>query len=298
MAQTHQSYSLVGETHRARVGDKLYVKASGTSLATMMPDGFVAMDRLQLDALANATLDSDPDTREAQFQAAISAARCEPQKGQRPSVEVLLHHLLPGTYVVHSHATIVNTLTCSLDGRQLAKDIFGDSVLWLPYVDPGFTLAQSLKTALAEHAKSQSQPVKVVLMANHGLIIAGDAAAEIRETTDNVLSRIADRLGSDWATTSFGVPKFTGDASRAVRRIAPVLRGLMASSNTGILKTVVFDDSAVAQSLVGTHSGKVAATAGPLTPDQIVYCGSYPLWFTPNAEEDDETLVVRLRIAH
>jgi rhamnose utilization protein RhaD (predicted bifunctional aldolase and dehydrogenase)/NAD(P)-dependent dehydrogenase (short-subunit alcohol dehydrogenase family) len=285
-----------GGNTSCKVGDKLYVKASGTSLATMMPDGFVVMDRPQLDALARATLDSDPDTREAQFQAAISAARCEPQKSQRPSVEVLLHHLLPGTYVVHSHATIVNTLTCSLHGQQLASEIFGDSALWLPYVDPGFTLAQSLKQALDTYAKSHSAPVAVVLMANHGLIVAGDSPEAIRETTADVLRRITDRLGTDWSTTPFGDLSFQNEPAHDIRRIAPLLRGLLAGDSS-ILKTVTFDHSTVAQALVGTATGKAAALAGPLTPDQIVYCGSYPLWFASQANEDGPTLLKRLKTA-
>jgi rhamnose utilization protein RhaD (predicted bifunctional aldolase and dehydrogenase) len=146
-----------GGNTSCKVGDRLYVKASGTSLATMTPDGFVAMNREKLESLANGTLDSDPDKREAQFQAAVAAARCEPQKSQRPSVEVLLHHLLRGTYVVHSHATIANALTCCTRGQRLAEEIFGNSILWLAYVDPGFTLAQALKQALADYGKRHSQ---------------------------------------------------------------------------------------------------------------------------------------------
>jgi rhamnose utilization protein RhaD (predicted bifunctional aldolase and dehydrogenase)/NAD(P)-dependent dehydrogenase (short-subunit alcohol dehydrogenase family) len=285
-----------GGNTSCKVNDKLYVKASGTSLATMTPDGFVAMDRPQLAALARATLDSDPDTREAQFQAAISAARCEPQKGQRPSVEVLLHHLLPGTYVVHSHATVVNTLTCSLHGRQLANEIFGDSILWLPYVDPGFTLAQSLKQALDAYTQSHDTPVTVVLMANHGLIVAGDSPEAIRATTDDVLRRIAEKLETDWATTSFGERTLEDEPNPTIRRTAPWLRGLLAVDSS-TLKTVTFDDSPVVQALVGTPTGKAAALAGPLTPDQIVYCGSYPMWFAPQANEDDSTVLARLKSA-
>jgi NAD(P)-dependent dehydrogenase (short-subunit alcohol dehydrogenase family)/rhamnose utilization protein RhaD (predicted bifunctional aldolase and dehydrogenase) len=264
----------------------------------MTPDGFVVMDRPRLDTLAAATLDRDPDTREAQFKAAISQARCEPQKGQRPSVEVLLHHLLPGTFVVHSHATIANALTCHTGGQPLAEEIFGSSILWLPYVDPGFTLAQTLQQALAEHRKCNGRAdVRAVLMANHGLIVAGNSPAEIRATTDDILRKIADRLGNDWQTSSFGNSRLTSDPNEEIRRIAPLLRGLLADFSSDMLKIVTFDDSPIAQAIVGTPSGKAAALAGPMTPDQIVYCGSYPLWFMPRVEEDDASLIARWRDA-
>jgi rhamnose utilization protein RhaD (predicted bifunctional aldolase and dehydrogenase)/NAD(P)-dependent dehydrogenase (short-subunit alcohol dehydrogenase family) len=285
-----------GGNTSCKVGDRLYVKASGTSLATLTPDGFVVMNRPQLDALVTATLDSDPAAREAQFQAAIAAARCEPQRGQRPSVEVLLHHLLSGTYVVHSHATIVNTLTCSVNGRQLAEEIFGNSILWLPYVDPGVTLAQSLRLALAEYTKSHDEPVKAVLMANHGLIVAGDSPEAIREATNRIIEKIAERLSGDGTSAAFGDPTLVAEPNRSIRRIAPLLRGLLAHDSK-TLKTVTIDDSAVAQALVGTATGKKAALAGPLTPDQIVYCGSYPLWFALQADEDDSILIARLKAA-
>jgi rhamnose utilization protein RhaD (predicted bifunctional aldolase and dehydrogenase)/NAD(P)-dependent dehydrogenase (short-subunit alcohol dehydrogenase family) len=287
-----------GGNTSCKVGNRLYVKASGTSLATMTPDGFVVMDRDQLSELANATLDADPDRREAQFKDRIAAARCQPERGQRPSVEVLLHHLLPSTYVVHSHATVANTLTCRTDGRQLAEEIFGNSIVWLPYVDPGFILSQSLKQTLADHeSRHGKSAAKAILMANHGLIVAGDDPAAIRATTNELLEKIAARLGDDWAHTSFGQPALVTPADERVRQIAPVLRGLLADADSTVLKTVTFDDSLVAQGLVGTAAGKQAATAGPLTPDQIVYCGSYPLWFETQDSEDEAALVARLRTA-
>ena len=211
---------------------------------------------------------------------------------------MLLHHLLPGTYVVHSHATIVNTLTCHAQGQPLAAEIFGDDILWLPYVDPGFILAQSLKSALADYASRTGRTMpKAILMANHGLIVAGNSADEIRANTDEGLHKIAARLGDDWQTMSFGQAEIVSDVDEQVRRIGPALRGLLAASEAGPLKVVTFDESEVAHAIVGTELGKAAAVAGPLTPDQIVYCGSYPLWFEPQDGEDEAALVGRLRSA-
>jgi rhamnose utilization protein RhaD (predicted bifunctional aldolase and dehydrogenase) len=105
--------------------DFLYVKGSGTALATMTRDGFVKMDRKQLSELANATLDEDPQVREAEFKDWVTAAQCEPEKGQRPSVEALLHHLVSARYVVHSHATIANTLTCHTGGKRWPRRSWG-----------------------------------------------------------------------------------------------------------------------------------------------------------------------------
>lgn len=287
-----------GGNTSCKIGNRLLVKASGTALATITPDGFVEMDRDKLEVLAQATLADDPDTREAQFKAAIHDARCGAAGDRRPSVEVLLHHLVPGTYVVHSHATMVNALTCHAHGRELATEIFGDDVVWLPYVDPGFTLAQSMKQALAEHAsRTGGTRIKAILMANHGLIVAGDDPLAIRSSTDELIEKIAARLGDGWRTESFGTPSCLSDPRQLVRRIGPALRGLLADNAAGPLKTVTFDDSGIVRGMVATEAGKATACAGPLTPDQIVYCNSFPLWFEPQEGEEEDALVARLRSA-
>ena len=287
-----------GGNTSCKIDDRLYVKGSGTSLATIARDGFVKMDRNKLSDLAGATLDEDPDTREAQYKESISGARCEPEKGQRPSVEVLLHHLVPGKYVVHSHATIANTLTCHSGGEALAQEIFGHDIVWMPYVDPGFTLAQTLKQALEEYrARTGRESAKAILMANHGLLVAGDDPETIRANTDEILAKIAERLGDDWQTESIGKVTRAGDANSIVRKTGPALRALLAEDPTGPLKVVTFDDSDIALGLIGTEDGRAIACAGPMTPDQIVYCNSYPMWFEAPDDEDEDALIARLRDA-
>jgi rhamnose utilization protein RhaD (predicted bifunctional aldolase and dehydrogenase)/NAD(P)-dependent dehydrogenase (short-subunit alcohol dehydrogenase family) len=287
-----------GGNTSCKMGDFLYVKGSGTALATMTRDGFVKMDRKKLSELANAKLDEDPQTREAQCRESISSARSEPQKGQRPSVEVLLHHLVPARYIVHSHATIANTLTCHTGGQTLAAQIFGDDIVWVPYVDPGFILAQTLKQALEGYrARTGRELPRAILMANHGLIVAGDDPSAIRANTDEILQKIAARLGDDWQTKSIGRVTRVSDTNRFVRRIGPALRALLAEDPAGPLKVVAFDDSDVALGLIGAEAGKAMACAGPMTPDQIVYCNSFPLWFTLEDGEDDDALIARLRDA-
>lgn len=287
-----------GGNTSCKVDGHLYVKASGTSLATITPEGFAKMDSAKLDQLVETELDSEREAREAQYKAAILEARTEPERGQRPSVEVLLHNIIPSTYVVHSHATLVNTLTCHQDGQKLAEEIFGEEIIWLPYVDPGYILAKELKRCLQEYqTKTGSTDFKAILMANHGLIIAGNDPETIRANTEDVLSRIEARLGNDWQTESFGTPQLQDDPEKLLLQIAPALRGLLAEEGSSTLKIVAFDDSEVTLGLVGTEAGKKAATTGPMSPDQIVYCNSFPLWFEPQAGEESEALVARLREA-
>ena len=185
----------------------LTIKASGTALADSTAEGFVEMDRAALTGLLDRDLGADVTAREDRFKQAIMEARLHPERGQRPSVECTLHNLIPGRFVVHTHATVANMLTCCAGGEALARELFGDTILWVPYVDPGYTLARSLKEKLAAwQTKTGRRAPDAVLMASHGLIVCGDTPDEVRERTGRVLGKIEERLAKTSAEEVFGLP--------------------------------------------------------------------------------------------
>ena len=100
-----------------KTAEVLYVKGSGTSLGTITPEGFVAMDRAQLQAILETPVPADAEVREERFKAAVLAARLYPERGQRPSVESVIHHLMPARLVVHTHATWINMFTCAVGAK-------------------------------------------------------------------------------------------------------------------------------------------------------------------------------------
>lgn len=276
-----------GGNTSVKVGDRLFVKGSGHPLATIEADGFVELDRTQLQSLLKQKLSSDRMQREEEFKTAIMASRLAPQRGQRPSVEALLHHIMPRQFVVHTHNTLVNMLTCGVKGQQLARELLGDQIIWIPEVDPGFVLSQMLEQSLAQYKSATGRDCpRAILMQNHGLVIAGDTPEQIRKDTDWLIETLNAHLAKTSATDPFGVVKRIEDAKRVrelVTTIGPALRGLLASGDA--LPIVAFDDSADVMNLVAGAEGQTAAMTGPLTPDQIVYCKSFPLWFDAPADD-------------
>jgi rhamnose utilization protein RhaD (predicted bifunctional aldolase and dehydrogenase)/NAD(P)-dependent dehydrogenase (short-subunit alcohol dehydrogenase family) len=285
-----------GGNTSVKCGDKLYVKASGSQLATITGEGFVVLDRPKLQALANTQLPADPQAREEQFKHAILDARLEPAKGQRPSVESLLHHLLPTKFVVHSHATIVNTLTSTVNGEKIAKELFGADVMWVPFVDPGYVLGRKLMELLATYkaATGRSAP-KIILMANHGLIVVGDTPEEVRATTEQMMEKLHGRLGDQWQVGSYGEIGQVSDPKSLINIIGPALRALLAEGAGPALKVVTFDDSPQVMAFVGTDAARTLPFKGPLNPDQIVYCNSYPLYVALPAENTTRAIIETLR---
>ncbi|HET6413382.1 MAG TPA: SDR family NAD(P)-dependent oxidoreductase [Anaeromyxobacter sp.] len=285
-----------GGNTSVKVRDVLFVKASGSALSTIDREGFVALDRRDLEALAKADLPAERDAREIAYKRALYASRLEPERNQRPSVEALLHHLMPGQYVVHTHATLANEVTCCTRGEEIASELFGGEVLWVPFVDPGFLLAQTLAKRLAAHEQAHGRRPRAVLLENHGLIVGGDDPQALRQTTEWLLETVARRIAAaPRAPFREGAPPRRADGKGQILKIAPTLRGLLAEGPR--LPALALEDGDEALSFAASDAARAATALGPLSPDQIVYCNSFPLWFEALEAEDEEALLGRLRAA-
>ena len=95
-----------------------------------------------------------------------------------PSIETILHGILPARYVDHTHADAVLSVTNAPDGEKRVREIYADRVVIVPYVMPGFDLA----AVCAREFPKQSTPntVGMVLM-NHGIFSFGDDAKQAYE---------------------------------------------------------------------------------------------------------------------
>ena len=282
-----------------KTAERLLIKASGHSLATITAEGFVEMDRRALHDVLDEDFGEDVDAREEKFKAAILGARVEPEKGQRPSVECTLHNLVPGRYVAHTHPTLVNMVTCCQGGEQIARELFGEDVLWVPFVDPGYTLARTLRDALRGYTATTGRDAPAaIFMANHGLIVSGETPDEIHNRTDAIVEQLRTRVGGAMEGERFvSVTQLDAEpAGRLIERIGPALRGLLSPGGQK-LRVVTFDDSDLVMSLAGSAEGRDIVGAGPLSPDQIVYCKSMPLWLDISADDAPRDLVAALRQA-
>lgn len=251
-----------------KTDDVLQVKASGFALSTISAEGFVRMDRGALDALLASDLPESPEAREEAFKNAIMAARLSPELGQRPSVECAIHHLLPSRFVVHTHSTLVNMVACSVGGEETAKKLFGENVLWIPYVDPGVTLARQILKQVKEYTRAtgRSYPPALVL-ANHGLIVCGETPEEIHATTNGLIESVTKAIRSAAAKQE--------QKESDLRTAIPLLRGALAEAHRPPMLHLLEDEEVAA--FLALSDWRTLAERGPMTPDQIVYCGSYPL---------------------
>ena len=119
-----------------KTADTLYIKGSGTSLATIKGEEFVKMDRKALAAIWEKTYSADEKEREAEALADLMAAKMPGEESKRPSVETLLHDLFPQQFILHVHPSSVNAITCSAQGKAAALELVPGAV-WVDECNPG-----------------------------------------------------------------------------------------------------------------------------------------------------------------
>lgn len=275
-----------GGNASAKAGGVLYIKPSGIPLAELTRDALVPLDMTALLTLLGAGDGVDEPGTDPVMRAAREA-RLGTAGGRRPSVEFLFHALMPERFVLHTHPIVLNAVTCNRDGAALAARLFGDRTLWIPYTTPGLPLARAIGGARAANESETGRAAPpVTLIQNHGIIVAGDTAKDIRERTSWVtdLVQTAFSRGPAPAAASYGVGP---DRARSlVDAIAPALRVLLAAGEGP--RIVTFDDTPLAVGYPATPTGRAFVLGGPLTPDQIVYAGSWPMLLDlpPHAERD------------
>ncbi len=254
---------------------RLYIKASGVSLATIGEDGFCILDRAKLAQLSGMTLSTDPVIREDQVKNELLASRLNPESGLRPSVETSLHDLFEYAFVVHTHPTLVNGLMCSMEAEKQTFRLFGDKALYIPYTDPGFVLFTAIREKMLEYRSIHGSDPKMVFIQNHGIFIAADSVDEINRIYASVELTLIQNIKL--------VPeKSRMDVSALMSEVAPALRIHFSKDKLKTART--FLNSCIKPFIAdATAFGRISQ---PFTPDQMVYCLSEYLFIEDSATPD------------
>jgi rhamnose utilization protein RhaD (predicted bifunctional aldolase and dehydrogenase)/NAD(P)-dependent dehydrogenase (short-subunit alcohol dehydrogenase family) len=160
--------------------EALYVKGSGWDLETITEEGFTPVRLEPLRKLVKLETLSDP-----QMMAELAAQVIRPG-APAPSVETILHAVLPHKYVDHTHADAVLAITNTAAGEKHIREIYGRDVIVVPYVMPGFDLAKACADRF--RADAHSGTLGMILM-NHGVFSFGATAKESYERMIALVAR-------------------------------------------------------------------------------------------------------------
>jgi len=243
----------------------LYVKGSGWDLEFIEAAGFSPVRMEHLLRLAKLPQLSDPQM--------VNELRTHMTRASAPtpSVEAILHAILPHKYVDHTHADAVITVTNTAKGRERIREIYGDSVVVIPYVMPGFDLARLCAEEFAKQAGKNT--IGMVLM-NHGIFSFGETARQSYERMIELVTRAEDYLAKH---ESWQLPAATEKPCPGPlrREMAELRRTLSATAGFPVL-VAAHEDAA---SLAFARRTDIATISqqGPATPDHVIRTKRLPM---------------------
>lgn len=258
-----------GTDFRGREIDIMWVKGSGSDLATMKAHQFTG---LRLDDVM--PLLAREEMSDEEMVAYLSHCMID-SKHPRPSIETLLHAFLPFPHVDHTHPDAIISICCADNGREVAREIFGDRFVWVPYVRPGFTLSKMIAEGVAQNPQAE-----LVLMEKHGLVTWGETAeqcyaktiAVIQEAERFIEARVQkDQVFGGQVCESLPEP----ERKEVLAQLMPLIRGAVSGQKRMIL---TFDDAQDVLAFVNSKEGKTLSQIGAACPDHLVHTKMVPLY--------------------
>ena len=268
--------------HLGRETRVLWVKGSGTDLATIMPAGFAALRLDDILPLVDRERMDDAEMVDYLLRCAL-----EPDQ-PRPSIETLLHAFVGAAHVDHTHPDAVIALTSSPEGRRLAGEAFGNEAVWLDYQRPGFSMSKRIAELL-----SAAPDARAVLLEKHGLVTWGETGAESYAATLEFVTRAAEAIRHAGGSR-FGLggpaarPLDDQDAEDLLAAALPTLRGALLADSRGVVLRVDRSPEAVAFATAG-RAPEVSQVGAPC-PDHLIHTKHKPLaaGFDPSRDGPDE----------
>jgi rhamnulose-1-phosphate aldolase/alcohol dehydrogenase len=262
--------------HAGRETRALWVKGSGTDLASITSAGFPGLRLDELLPLREREAMDDTAMVEYLLRSAIRPDQ------PRPSIETLLHAFVAAPHVDHTHPDAVIALTSTPRGRELAAETFGDEVVWLPYQRPGFDMSRRIAQLL------DGQPAaRAVLLEKHGLVTWGETGEESYRSTIEFVTRASqaiERAGRGrFGLGGPGRPELEeGAADALLARSLPALRGALVADADGVILEV--DRSPEAVAFASALRAPEVSQIGAPCPDHLINTKHKPLVAEADAE--------------
>lgn len=263
---------------RGREVEVMFVKGSGSDLATMKAGNFTGLRLEDIRPLFEREEMSDEE-----MVAYLSHCMID-SKHPRASIETLLHAFLPFPHVDHTHPDAIISICCADNGKEIAKEIFGDRFVWVPYVRPGFTLSKMIAEGVIANPHAE-----LVLMEKHGLVTWGDTSEACYAQTIHIINKAEAYIEAKIKKEKlFGgakhVPLPAGVRRTIAAQVMPAIRGAVSDANKMIL---TFDDEEDVLEFVGGADSSVLSQVGAACPDHLVHTKVTPLLIDWTPDEGD-----------
>jgi rhamnose utilization protein RhaD (predicted bifunctional aldolase and dehydrogenase) len=252
--------------------DILYVKGSGWDLVSIKAEGFAPVKLSTLLDMAKLKELSDTDMVSGQKAAMID------KTAPNPSVEAILHALIPYKFVDHTHADAVVTISNSKTGLENIKKVFPNFLI-VPYVMPGFILARTIYEMTQD---LDWDSIDGIILHNHGIFTFDNDAKRSYDKMIEAVSKAEEFLDKNAGVV---IPSLTGNLDPRVKPEDDKIRHsqLDWESLIQILKQKIgaefinINTTELAKTYASQDSLKIKVTRGVLTPEHIIRTKRHPI---------------------
>lgn len=258
----------------------MWIKGSGGDIGTLTREGIAGLYVDRLRNLKNVYQGlHDEDRMVGLFNHCIYDL-----DSRAPSIDTPLHGLLPFKHIDHLHPDALIAIAAAEDSEQITKEIWGDSMGWVPWQRPGFDLALQLEKCLEENPG-----IRGIVLGSHGLFTWGDTSYECYINSLDVIETasefIAEKIEENGSV--FGGKKVESlseeERKNKAAALIPVLRGLASSEKRMIGH---FTDSDTVLEFINSNDLDRLAPMGTSCPDHFLRTKIQPLVLNLETSED------------
>ena len=242
------------------VQELLYVKGSGWDLATIEAEGFAPVKLDILKRMAELDNLSDIDMVKAQRSAMTNPS------APNPSVEAILHAIIPFKFVDHTHADAVVAITNTPSGKERIQKIYGNNIVIVPYVMPGFILAKTIYEMTKDLDWSKCEGM---ILLNHGVFTFNDNPKKSYEKMIKIVTQAEDYLASERNQSLQELESITDKLEdEDYLHIAQMRKKVSELKGSAMLTRLI--QKKEQRQFAHLSDVKALATRGPLTPDHVI----------------------------
>ena len=201
-----------------------------------------------------------------------------------PSIDTPLHGLLPFKHIDHLHPDALIAVAAAKDSEKVTKEIWGDTMGWVPWQRPGFDLALQLEKCL-----NDNPDIRGIVLGSHGLFTWGDTSydcyinsLEVIEKASEFIAKKIEEKGSVFGGQKIESLPQEKRLDKAAH-LMPILRGLCSSENRMIGH---FSDSDVVMDYINSNDLERLAPLGTSCPDHFLRTKIQPLVLPLDKDED------------
>jgi rhamnulose-1-phosphate aldolase/alcohol dehydrogenase len=277
----------------------LWVKGSGGDLRTSKRENFSSLYQtrlIELQRLYAQESEKGPKTPAEDKMVGMYTHATFNLNPRPSSIDTPLHAFIPFRHVDHMHPNAAISVAAAKHSEKLTKEIYGEEVIWTPWLRPGFELGLALQRLVEEHPQA-----KGAILGQHGLINWANDDKECYNLTLSLIEKAAEYIETKYQEKGGDAKAFGGQKNQALdearRRevfaaILPWLRGQVSQQKRFV--GTVQDDGKILR-FVNSNDAARLAELGTSCPDHFLRTKIKPLYVDWNPQAEDlETLKAKL----